>query len=649
MGEEVHSSQPDSEELRRFTQRLLVDLRVLEEMIERGLIESGVHRIGAEQEMFLVDRSWRPALLATELLAGLDDERFTTELGRFNLEANLYPVSFEGRCFSDLETQLQELLGAARMAAARHDAEILLVGILPTLEKSDLTLDAMTPRNRYRALNEAMKQLRGEEFQFRIKGRDELLVRHDNVMLEACNTSFQVHLQVGADDFARLYNIAQLIAAPVLAATTNSPLLFGRRLWAETRIALFQQSVDTRRPGVLEHRHQQPRVSFGRSWIERSVVEIFQEDIARFRVVLGRELGESSLDVLRGGGVPELTALRLHNGTVYRWNRPCYGLSEGRPHLRIENRVLPAGPSVSDEIANAAFWLGLMVGAAAEYGDPAGEMPFEVARDNFVAAARLGLRSQLGWIDDVRRPAQQLIVENLVPLARKGLERRGVAPGDIERYLTIVEQRVERGATGAHWQVESLDNLENRGTRSEVLAALAASMHEQQLSGKPVHSWDQAGLDGRFIERDHFRTVGQLMSTDLFTVNEDEPVDLAAHLMDWRHVRHVPVENADNRLVGLVSHRSLLRRMARALAEDDRRPVLIRDIMAENVLTVRPETSTREAIAMMKQHHVSCLPVVDREGCLVGIITERDFMGIAGRLLDSFLAENGADADDGAL
>lgn len=638
MGEEIQSTQQNAEEQRRFTRRLLADVRVLERMIELGMIESDPIRIGAEQEVFLVDKNWRPAMASSEVLGELEDERFTTELGRFNMEFNLNPVPFAGSCFGDLNSQLVELIETAEVAARKHGTEILLCGILPTLQKSDLTLESMTPRNRYHALNDAMKELRGGDFEFRIKGRDELLVRHDNVMLEACNTSFQVHLQVPAETFAPQYNIAQLVAAPVLAASANSPLLFGRRLWAETRIALFQQAVDTRRPGVMEHRTQEPRVSFGRRWLEHSVVEIYKEDIARFRVVLGRDDEENSLEVLEAGGVPRLRALCLHNGTVYRWNRACYGISEGKPHLRIENRLFGSGPSAPDAIANAAFWLGLMVAGPEKYGNPAERMSFDAVRDNFLAAARLGLHAQVSWFDRRGIPAARLILDELLPLAAKGLAARQVDSADIDHYLSIVERRVAKERTGARWQVMSLDAMQGEGTRSEVLAALVASMHQQQESGKPIADWESPQIDASNIVSNHYRTVDQLMSTDLFTIREDEPVDLAAHLMDWRHVRHVPVEDDGNQLVGLVSHRTLLRLMASALTEGRNKTVLVSEIMERDLVTVGPSTGSLEALEMMKEHGVSCLPVVDEANRLVGIITERDFMGISWRLLEKFLA-----------
>jgi len=338
-----HEIQPlhRSEDLRVFMRCLLADLRALEQMLESGMIEAGVRRIGAEQELVFVDDHARPAPVALEVLEDLDDPCFTTELARFNLEFNLDPMSFGGLCLSELEGQLDARLDEARAAAARHGAEPILAGILPTLQKSDLTLDNMTPKPRYKALNDTLTRLRGSAYEFRFTGTDELIIKHDSVMLESCNTSFQVHFQVSAEEFPRFYNAAQAVAGPTLAAAVNSPLLFGRRLWKETRIALFQQALDTRAAG-LQLQERRPRVSFGSSWVRRCVTEIFQEDIARFRVLLGRAVDEDPLAVLADGRIPPLTALQLHNGTVYRWTRPCYGITDGKPHLRIENRILPS-------------------------------------------------------------------------------------------------------------------------------------------------------------------------------------------------------------------------------------------------------------------------------------------------------------------
>lgn len=636
MGEQSIQDAVDVERLRIFTKRLLTDLRALEQMLEEDWIESGIGRIGAEQEMFLVDRNWRPAPRAIEVLGEIDDPRFTTELAKFNLEFNLDPIDLGGNCLGRMEAELRDLLAMAHKAAALHDTRVVLTGILPSLEKSDLTLDNMTPKPRYFALNEAMNRLRGDEYQFRIRGRDELLVTHDNVMLEACNTSFQVHFQVDPNDFAALYNIAQMVAAPVLATAANSPILFGRALWRETRIALFQQSIDTRAPS--QHiREQSPRVSFGRQWVDESVLEIFREDIARFRVLLSNDEDEDPFERMRQGLPPRLYALRLHNGTVYRWNRPCYGILNGKPHLRIENRVLPAGPSTTDEVANAAFWFGLIGGVHREIGDVTRVMDFDAARENFVSAARLGLGAQFTWPGRERIPAQELILDTLLPLAREGLSSMNFAAEDIDRYLGVLEERVEKRTSGSRWMIESLHGMEDQVPLGERLSALVAATHERQAGGEPVTRWAPAELEEAGRQQNHYQRVGQLMTTDLFAVNQDELVDLVAYLMNWRHIRHVPVEDNQHRLVGLVTARSILRQMGKDPAGPTK-PIPVSRIMQPDVITVSPETPTLEAIALMRKHRISCLPVVTGDSLLVGILTERDFMAIAGHLLEQYLA-----------
>jgi CBS domain-containing protein/gamma-glutamyl:cysteine ligase YbdK (ATP-grasp superfamily) len=641
MGTQNVRTDMDSAELRRFTKKLLRDMRAFEVLLQNDAFETGVSRIGAEQEMFLVDHRWRPASVSTAVLESLDEPHFTTELALFNMECNLDPLPLEGDSLRRMERQLNDLLTRAREAAIQHEVRVVLTGILPTLTKADLSLENMTPNPRYFALNESISRQRGEDYQFRIRGRDELIVTHDNVMLEACNTSFQVHFQVDPSHFARRYNIAQAVAAPVLAAATNSPLLFGRRLWRETRIALFQQSIDTRAPQA-HIRDQAARVSFGQNWVRKSALEIFKEDVARFRVLFGTEIEEDPFEAIDAGRPPALRALRLHNSTVYRWNRPCYGVSHGKPHLRIENRILPSGPTPLDEMANAAFWFGLMRGVWERYDDITQVMDFGTAKENFVAAARLGLAAQFGWPGREQVPAGELIRTELLPLAREGLQATGIDAADAERYLGVIEERVAASRTGAQWMLDSFNAMRDNGTQSERLAALVAAMHDRQTRPDlPVHRWKRARLNEAGGWKEHYRRVGQLMTTDLFTVQEDELVDLVAHLMQWKHIRHVPVEDAQHRLVGLVTHRSLLRLFQDGLAFKSSEPVPVSRIMQRDVITATPRMSTLQAIQLMRDHGIACLPVVNDDNRLVGIITERDFMGIAGDLFEKFLADSG--------
>ncbi len=637
MGEHHVRGRLDGSQLRLFMKCLLTDLRALETMLDEDFIESGVTRIGAEQELFLVDSAWRPTRKALEVLAELDDPDFTTELGLFNIECNLAPRTFGGDCLRKMEDQLDTQLDRVRDAARKHDAEVVMAGILPTLQLSDLGYDSITPIERYYILNDVMRKLRGGAFEFRIHGKDELIIRHDNVMLEACNTSFQIHFQVDKEEFAHLYNLAQFLSGPVLAACTNSPLLFGRRLWKETRIALFQQAVDVRHPGH-QVQEQLARVSFGNAWVQDSVLEIFREDITRFRVLLGTDMDEDPFKDLAEGRPPTLSALRLHNGTIYRWNRPCYGISDGKAHLRIENRYLPAGPTAVDEVANAAFWFGLLKQYKTDYEDISRVFDFFDAKGNFLAAAREGLRAQFRWFGGLTVPAQEIILKELIPQATAGLKKVGIAEADINRYLGVIECRVSRGQTGSGWLLQNLAAMKEGGTKGDRLAVLVAATVANQKSGQPVHEWPAAETVRPDRGISLHQCVEAVMTTDLFTVTEDEVIDLVAAVMDWKHIRHVPVEDNQGRLVGIVSYRSLLRILSRDIPAGRKSPVPVHTIMRKNIITVMPEMTVVEAIRIMRENRVASLPVV-RDDRLVGIVTEHDFIDLAARVLEEKLRE----------
>jgi CBS domain-containing protein/gamma-glutamyl:cysteine ligase YbdK (ATP-grasp superfamily) len=618
-----------AQDRRQFTHALLRDLHALGSMLAEGRIESGLRRIGAEQEMFLTDRSWRPAPVALELLDAVDDPHVVTEVGAFNLEVNLDPQPFGGDCLSRLEAQLHELLDRLRAVAGGRGIEVLLAGILPTIRKSDLGLSNMVDKERYHQLNEAISNLRGREVDIYIKGIDELRMRHDSVMVEACNASFQVHLQVDPDTFANQYNIAQVLAGPVLACATNSPLLFGRRLWAETRIAVFQQSVDTRRPS--HHlRDLEPRVTFGDRWIQSSVLELYRQDISRFPPLLPDVEVPDPFDALSRGEAPDLVALRLHTGTVWRWNRGCYGVSNGVPHLRIENRVLPSGPSPLDEVANAALWLGAMVALANRHADITSLIEFEQAKWNFLAAARLGLDAPLVWLGGEQTSAPRLALEHLLPLAHEGLAATGVDAADRDRYLSVVERRVHSGNTGSRWLLQSLAEMRGRGTPGQRLNSLAAGMAARQRSERPVADWTLAQLDeGGGWEHD-FLKVEQIMSTDFHTVHEDDPLSLVANLMDWHRIRQVLVEDGQGHLVGIVSYRTLLKLMARGPV--DLGSIAVADVMTRDPVRVGPDMDTVRALDVMRSYSLAAVPVVQGEQ-LVGLVTEHHYMAIAAQLL----------------
>ena len=630
----------DSERQRQFMSAILADLRALERMITENLFDTGPRRIGAEQEMFLIDSDWRPARGVLKLLDRLRDSRYTTELGMFQIEANCDAQLLNGDGITKMHQQLDELVDRARAAAGELGMGVVLMGILPTMRKADLGLDNMVPSARYLHLNKIITAMRGGKFQFSIKGLDELIVDHDSVMLEACNSSFQVHLQVTPAEFARFYNIAQVVLGPVMAISANSPIVFNRRLWAETRIALFRQAVDSRNK-THQIRETEARVSFGTRWVKQSVVEIFREDIARFRALVGTDLDEDPMALLDRGEIPQLKALRLHNGSIYRWNRACFGITEGKPHLRIENRVIPAGPSTLDEMANAAFWCGLMVELGAREEDITRRIDFDQAASNFYTAAREGIGSHFVWLDHEDISARELVLERLLPLAQAGLHRQGILEEDIKRYLSVIEERVRTGRTGARWQLSSWNSLRDRSTQAERANALVAATAQRQLTRRPVSEWERARLDEANTSKGNYARVENYMTTDLFTVHADDAIEMVANLMIWERIRHVAVEDQDHRLVGLVTQRAVLRFV---LSGGSTLRTPISDIMKREVATVGPETPTVDALRLMRRLQVACLPVVQDER-LVGIVTDADFLEIASKLLEHQLGTDEVLAD----
>jgi CBS domain-containing protein len=362
------------------------------------------------------------------------------------------------------------------------------------------------------------------------------------------------------------------------------------------------------------------------------VSEVFQEDVSRFPALMAGPAIADSLEIFRRGEVPRLDALQFFNGTVYRWNRPCYGVYQGKPHLRIECRVLPAGPSVIDEVANAALWIGSVLGLAAEYDNVSGLLNFDDVRANLLAAARRGLDAGFTWLGGESLGAPTLVLDKLLPLAEAGLTGCGVDAKDITRYLDVIRRRVDRRATGAWWLRASLAAMKPGGTPAERMAALTAATARRQWEGKPVHEWALASIEEGGGWRHHYRTVEQLMTTELFTVKEDELLDLAALIMDWKQIRQIPVEDDDRGLVGLVSYRAVLRHLVSDPEGCAGKCVAVRDVMESDPATVTPDTSIEEAIKRMRQRRVTSLPVLFG-GKLVGIITVDDFLPLVERAL----------------
>ena len=620
--------------MHRFMRQLLQDVEVLDRMLADSLFETDVRRIGVEQELFLIDGDGQACSCAPDVLARSTDRRLVAEIGQFNLEINLEPLLFSGDALRQMEARLNEGLGYARALAREAGADVVLFGILPTVHRSNLMLDHMMPQARYHSLFEREMALRnGSTASIRISGQDELYMRHDVAILEAATASFQLHLQVTPGDFARYYNAAQLAAAPVLAAAANAPLLFGRRLWHETRIAAFQHAVDTR-GGTPNLREVAPRVRFGEGWLRGPVTDLFKEDIARFRVTLPTDGLEDAEAALEAGRPPRLEALQLHNSTVYRWNRACYGITDGKPHLRIENRILPAGPSVLDEVANAALWFGLVNGLALHHPDLARQIDFDDAKRNFISAARLGLDAELAWFSGESYTASTLMQRAILPLADEGLRAAGINEADRAAYLGVIEARTSSGRSGARWQLEAFDCDKDHLRRSARLRRIVKAARDNQEEGTPVHTWPMPSLDPRLSPRPRGVRVEQYMATDLFTVHEGESVELVANMMEWQALRHVLVEDDRHQLVGLIDRRTLLRYLVEFALDGAGGDIpAVRETMIRGLITAEPDTPVAEALRLMRRHCIGSLPVV-QDGRLVGLVSERSLLALADQVIE---------------
>jgi CBS domain-containing protein len=633
MGKQQVSIVKSDVQMQHFVRQLLNDLQAFEYMLDNNWFESDITKIGAEQEMCIVDsHTFKPAPIAMQVLEELGHYTWLeTELAKFNLETNLTPRLFERDALRKMEEETLYTQQVIRTHLEKFDAKLILTGILPTLRKFDLELHNLTPKPRYFALIDAINsQLSKSAYELHLDGIDELHINHNSPLLEACNTSFQVHLQVSPHNFVQYYNIAQALAAPVMAIAANSPLVFGRRLWHESRIALFQQSLDTRKTN--NHlRESSPRVQFGKNWLNESILEIHKEDIARFRVLLATEIEENSLDSIAQNKVPRLRALQVFNSTIYRWNRPCYGISpSGKPHLRIENRVLPAGPTVVDEMANAAFWLGTMIGLADEIKDIRTAVSFDDVQDNFLKSAKFGIDSSFNWIGDRKIGACDLILNELLPIAKKGLQKQNIQQEDIDRYLGIIEERAKRHMNGARWQLRAFTSLRKQVPQDEAVSILTAAMIKNQEKEIPVHLWANPELEDLEQYEPSKLKVVEFMRTDLFTVQKDDIIELVAELMDWHNIRYMPVENKEGNLSGLVSSQQLIKYFGR---KAEGREIMVKDIMITNPITVEPETTITEAMELMRAHNIGCLPVVQNEE-LIGIIEELDFLKVTVRLIN---------------
>jgi CBS domain-containing protein len=625
MGDQRISIAEHSDERKAFLRHLLHDVQALDIMVERGLFEKGISRIGAEQEFFIVDKNYKPSRNGPEILERLNDKHFTTELARYNLEINLDPAFLHDRCFKNTEDELRRLLQNADDVASSFGDTLILTGILPSIDLRAVGMDYLTPNPRYHALGEIVKRLRGTDFELYITGVDELMLAHSNILFEACNTSFQLHLQTDINEFVDQYNWAQVIAGPVLGIATNSPLLFGRELWNETRITLFQQSVDMRKR-LHSLRERQQRVSFGHQWIQQ-VSEVYKDDISRYPLIFLSDIEQDSLEALSKGEIPEMRALRIHNGTIWKWNRPCYGITDGKAHMRIENRYIPSGPTVLDEIANMAFWIGLMKAMPDDYKSIWNRMDFEDSKENFFKAARFGIQTGMNWERSILS-VKKLILDILLPLAKMGLQQCHIDPVDITRYLDVIEERTQREKTGSRWMVNGFRTLKKELGRDEAMVTLTAAIHKRRVTGEPVHLWPDISLDEKDLLEINYDLVTNIMTTDLITAQSNDPIELVYTIMDWRTIRHMPVEDDTGNVIGILTRK----RIENYLNSPEADPLAIAgDVMIKDPVCIDFTAGIMEAMNLMVEKNISCLPVIQK-GQLIGLITDTDLKIIQTKL-----------------
>ncbi|MFJ9909103.1 glutamate--cysteine ligase [Streptomyces sp. NPDC101152] len=494
MGEKVVAGRIDLSDRQLYRDKLRRCLTGLERLLDEKRFDRPRNLMGLEIELNLTGADGMPKMLNAQVLERIASRDFQTELAMFNLEVNIAPHPLGGRVFDRLAEELRTSLAYAERKAGEVDAGIVMIGILPTLDRDDLVSSNLSAVDRYALLNDQIVAARGEDFALDIDGVERLSCTSKSIAPEAACTSVQLHLQVTPARFAAVWNAAQAVSAAQIAVGANSPFLFGRELWRESRPPLFQQSTDTR-PPELQAQGVRPRTWFGERWIS-SAHDLFEENLRFFPALLPICDEEEPLEVLDAGGIPRLHELVLHNGTVYRWNRPVYGIADGVPHLRVENRVLPAGPTVTDVIANAAFYYGLVRALAEEPRPVWTRLPFEAAAANFDAACRHGIEARLQWPRRGRyggtaeADAVTLVREELLPLAAAGLDAWGVEPADRDLYLGVIEERCRRRVNGATWQAATFHRaLEAGMARDAALAATTRRYRELMHQGEPVHTW----------------------------------------------------------------------------------------------------------------------------------------------------------------
>lgn len=494
MGQDISVCDYSPESLARFNDKLSQNLAALSQLVLRegfGQIKSDSLILGAELELYIIDCNGKPLPVNKALLDDINDPQLTLELNRYNIEYNLTPYSIPQQPFIATENEILRQLDIINTSAAKQRGRVLPIGILPTLERSHFGPEMVTDRRRYHTLVEQLLLRRGRDFEININGQNPLETTMSDVTLEGANTSLQVHYRVNPEEYVDTFNALQLVTPLMVAVSANSPGLFGHRLWHETRIPLFKQSIDTRHKDRYSW-CQPARVNFGHGWLRQSPLDLIQETVRCFPPLLPVFGQEDPQQALAAGLAPKLEELRMHLSTVWWWNRSVYDDTDDG-HLRIELRALPAGPTAIDMMANAAFYIGLAEYYKREMPIITAALPFHLAEHNFYRCAQHGLNARLIWPDKNQSECKQYpvteVLKQCLPLAKQGLESINISPAEINRYLPIIERRILSAQNGANWQINTEDKYLNNHSRADSLSLMLEDYIANSQSNLPVAEW----------------------------------------------------------------------------------------------------------------------------------------------------------------
>ncbi|WP_199610472.1 glutamate--cysteine ligase family protein [Flocculibacter collagenilyticus] len=478
-------------DIKTFNTILHTQLAVLQALLDDPLFGLSEPTIGAELETNIINARGEPQYLNQTLLDKAQDPRLAIELNQYDLEFNLTPVKSRGFPFSTLEKEALALNQKVAALASHSNAELLAIGILPTLKPQHLTVDAISNRQRYEVFAQQLLKRRGEKFHIQIDGENPLSLDTNSIALVGAGASFQLHLKVTPQQFTHVFNAVMLVTPLVLAFSANSPSLLGHLLWDETRIALFKQCIDTRIK--IKPWHEPPRVTYGSGWNRTGIIELFEANVGLYEPMMAQFSDEDACAAYAAGRVPQLNELKFHQGSVWSWNRGIYDHHDNG-HLRIEIRSLPAGPTMVDTMANAAMLTGLVFGLADKIEHWISRLPFKYAEYNFYRAAQYSIDAELVWPHLTQfglcEANATTLLYTLIEDAEAGLTRLGVAKEESKRYLSIFIERVEKQLNGARWQRLVLAKYEVKRNRTEALYDMLHDYKMMQPLNIPLAQWD---------------------------------------------------------------------------------------------------------------------------------------------------------------